>query len=188
MCIDSAAMEKDLDYFPERRLFPRLFAVVLNPLSRASRFLVPPSPLNKVQPRMVQLVMDEDRKSYKVMVVGETSHPSGHGTCMIAMVFCSETSMWSTPESFPNLVFGYQYGWKGMMFFDSETDDYLKEICLRPCACDCAGCKLLTFDGERNPCSGVCVESYALVKYHLFVLYQGPFEGTDRAGLHLYVV
>lgn len=109
---------------------------------------------------MVQLVMDEGLKSYKVLVVGEPSHPSGHGTYMIAVVYCSETDAWSSAEAFPDLVFGYQYDWERIIDLDCDNDDFPDETCMGSC---CAGRQLLEFN-ESNHCQGAGVDCYALVK------------------------
>jgi hypothetical protein len=164
---------------------------VFNPLTRVWTELPHHGRCN-LQPRMVQLVVDEDTKCYKAILVGEEEHGAGS---MTAEMYCCKTEEWSSAEAFPGLIFGCLYRW-------DHTYDYASfggSACLGPGAYDCARRQLHEFDVQTNPCGQlhdfdmetnplreIYVVSCALVKDHLFVLHQVPVYILRRYGISEY--
>lgn len=174
VCIVSAAVNKKEN---------PLLITVLNPLTRHQRPLPPPPKLREVQPCMVQLVMDDSRECYKVIVVGGVKYSGEHGTHLVAEVYCSETGVWRSveAEAFPNLIFGYHYQWDSpeeVEFLNLSFDETL----LGPCAYDSAGRVIVEFDVPKIPTfKEILCESCALVKDRLFLLHQEIFStASDR--------
>lgn len=76
--------------------------LVVNPLTQACRELPPPH-MCRVQPQMVQLVMDRDGKSYKVILVGYRNASPG---CPAVQLFNSRSGVWMNIESSSGRFFG----------------------------------------------------------------------------------
>jgi len=95
----------------DKRGFNTFNIEVLNPLTRQRRKLPSLSSLSQIQPCMVQLVMDQNSKGYKVLVVARPykdreSEVEGEA---VAMIFSSATGEWSQPNIFSDLIFGYHW-------------------------------------------------------------------------------
>lgn len=146
-----------------------LVITVCNPLTR-QYVKLPTHDLCSARPRMVQLVMDRDRASYKVIVVGKKKRGA------VAQVFSSETRSWSSAAVSADLIFGHRYDWH-----IEEDDEFLFETYLGPCAYDCAKAQLLELEGPSNPWKEASVKSFALVKDRLFVLHEERYsKGSTR--------
>ena len=84
-----------------------LSIVVLNPLTKEYRVLLAPHSLKNVEPQMVRIMMDRGTHCYKVIVVGQENRGN---RAVLAEVYSSSSGTWSTTDSMPGLVFGYQFG------------------------------------------------------------------------------
>ena len=143
----------------DKETYP-LTIVVFNPLTRQWRKLPSSSSLSRIQPQMVQLVMDRDSKCYKVLVVGPKEDRGGDA---VARIFSSETGKWSKPNIFSDLIFGYYYSWKNGPGAGMVTGEKVG-----PRAFDCANSTFLRFSDGSYPCR--FRDRSVLVKDHLFVL------------------
>jgi hypothetical protein len=190
MCAGDGGLVCSVSTFIEKGEKP-FEVIVFNPLTRVWTELPHHGRCN-LQPRMVQLVMDEDTKCYKVILVGEEEHGAGN---MIAEMYCSKTEEWSSAEAFPGLIFGCLFRWKHIYRYASLNGP----PCLGPGAYDCARRQLHEFDVQTNPCRQlhdfnmesnprreIYVVSCALVKDHLFVLHQVPVYILRRYGISEY--
>ena len=90
--------------------------MVVNPLTTNWRELPElPHALRSVQPSMVQLMMDQKSKSYKVLVVGPNEERLEGGaeiSSAAASIYSSVTKQWSSVKDLVDIVFGYRYDWE----------------------------------------------------------------------------
>ena len=136
--------------------------VVLNPLTKEYKVLPTLAPLNKVQPQMVQLIMDRETKCYKVVLVGKKNRRTG---TVSAKVYSSATGRWSNPDPVPEqLIFGYHFRWT------PDEDDQLAAERVGPCAYACHEAEFLKL-GDHVTLSLDSCKGYALVNDRLFVLH-----------------
>lgn len=126
MCVVSTTTNK--------KRFP-LSTTVFNTLTMQWRQL-PPHDLSSVQPRMIRLGMDQESKSYKVIVLGPKDERGGGAVG--AIVYSCVTRTWSSSKAFIDLIIGIQFTGKQHPF-----------VCVQvgPCAYDCANDTRL----ERGP-------------------------------------
>jgi hypothetical protein len=168
-CETMAACDGGLVCFVSRMLNKvanPLLIVVLNPLTKEYKVLPTLASLNKVQPQMVQLIMDRETKCYKVVLVGKKNRRTG---TVLAKVYSSATGRWSTPDPVPEqLVFGYHFRWRP----NRDDHDQLLADRVGPCAYACHEAELLKL-GDHVITSLDSCKAYALVNDRLFVLHYG---------------
>ncbi|KAG0553970.1 hypothetical protein M758_12G055400 [Ceratodon purpureus] len=134
-----------------------LVITVCNPLTR-EQVELPSHNLCSVRPKMVQLMMDRERKCYKVIVVGKMK-----GAAL--QIYSSETRSWSSATSSADVIFGHAFQW----LYDAE---YLYEEYLGPCVYDCAKSQWIKLKNSDSPWIRASVESYVSVGDRLFVLHK----------------
>ena len=132
--------------------------MVCNPLTRAWREL-PGHEFSMIQPCMAQLVMNRDTKCYKVLVVAPEDDVE------YAVMFDSATGLWSSADSFSDVMYGCWYFW-------TESDEELIAGIESPCVYDCTRGKLVFLNVPE------VTISYALVKNRLFILQNGVVQNT----------
>jgi hypothetical protein len=166
-CDTMAACDGGLVCFVSRmmnKVANPLRIVVLNPLTKEYKVLPTLASLNKVQPQMVQLIMDRETKCYKVVLVGKKNRSTG---TVLAKVYSSATGRWSNPDTIPeHLVFGYHFRWRPCR----NLDDQLLADRVGPCAYACHEAEFLKLGDHVTPSLDSC-KGYALVNDRLFVLH-----------------
>jgi hypothetical protein len=164
-CETMSACDGGLVCFVSRmlnRVANPLLIVVLNPLTKEYKVLPTLASLNKVQPQMVQLIMDRETKCYKVVLVGKKNRRTG---TVLAKVYSSATGRWSNPDPVPEqLIFGYHFRWT------ADEDDQLAAERVGPCAYACHEAEFLKLGDHVIPSLDSC-KGYALVNDRLFVLH-----------------
>lgn len=105
---------------------------------------------------MVQLVMDQDSKGYKVLVMGHPKKQSGSDA--VARIFNSVIGKWSEPNNFSDLIFGHQHSNHGMVTGKKGG----------PCTYDCASNTLLELHDNHGGSNGHIKQ--VLMKDRLFKL------------------
>ncbi|KAG0579574.1 hypothetical protein KC19_4G107500 [Ceratodon purpureus] len=162
---------------------------VFNPLTKQRRVLPNlPHALSSFQPSMLQLVMDRESATYKVLVVGP-SEASVRGYAEggeAAAIYSSVTGQWSHTEASTGLIFGYEHFWDddgSDSELEGETQFYYEMSRPTPCVYDCAnGTKISLEDGSSPWITLTGASCYALVKDRLFVLHKETYEDTHFGG------
>ncbi|KAG0618974.1 hypothetical protein M758_4G105900 [Ceratodon purpureus] len=163
---------------------------VFNPLTKQRRVLPNlPHALSSFQPSMLQLVMDRESATYKVLIVGPSEasmRKDARGKYTFggeaAAIYSSVTGQWSSTEASTDLVFGYHHFWDddgSDSELEGETLFYYEMSRPIPCVYDCANGAKISLEDESSPWKTLPgASSYALVKDRLFVLHKETYEVT----------
>ncbi|KAG0578849.1 hypothetical protein KC19_4G054300 [Ceratodon purpureus] len=146
-------------------------------------------------PSMLQLRMDPDSQTYKLLLVGP-SRLDVKGAAA-AEVYESATDAWrSTDESMAStdLVFGHYYAWED----DGEEDDgeedddvndplFFLSVTGPPCAFDPAGGQLILLSLDCYDPLEINIAACRLVKDRLFILYARVYTENSRGPIYMII-